>query len=206
MAWVDVCTGLAAPRHVGSSQTKGQTHVPCTGRQILYHWATRLPLYWKGKGCGWLLQISWCRNLFAAIQAGLITMLLYTCNRTLVFCSVTFYLNVNGKVLYFKGQALEAVPWELGYSVCFRPQETFFFKRCRALMTQHRQQSTGVRDKGVDPIWSQVCSSLLQVIFVFIYRSAHVFIYKYMSHVNWWNPYLWGSETSQIRLHRTKPT
>ena len=29
--------GSAAPQHVGSSQTRDQTHVPCTGRQILNH-------------------------------------------------------------------------------------------------------------------------------------------------------------------------
>ena len=34
-------TGLAAPRHVGSSQTRARTHVPCIGRQILNHCATR---------------------------------------------------------------------------------------------------------------------------------------------------------------------
>ena len=34
-------TGLVAPRHVGSSQTKAQTRVPCIGRQILNHCATR---------------------------------------------------------------------------------------------------------------------------------------------------------------------
>ena len=34
-------TGLAAPRHVGSSQTRARTRVPCTGRQILNHCATR---------------------------------------------------------------------------------------------------------------------------------------------------------------------
>ena len=28
-------------RHVGSSWTWGQAHVPCIGRQILNHWATR---------------------------------------------------------------------------------------------------------------------------------------------------------------------
>ena len=33
--------GLVALRHVGSSQTGDQTCVSCTGRQILYHWATR---------------------------------------------------------------------------------------------------------------------------------------------------------------------
>ena len=34
-------TGPATPRHVGSSQTRAQTHVPCIGRQILNHCATR---------------------------------------------------------------------------------------------------------------------------------------------------------------------
>ena len=33
-------TGLA-PRHVGSSQTRARTRVPCIGRQILNHCATR---------------------------------------------------------------------------------------------------------------------------------------------------------------------
>ena len=30
------CTGLVAPGHVGSSQTRDRTHVSCSGRQILY--------------------------------------------------------------------------------------------------------------------------------------------------------------------------
>ena len=34
-------TGPAAPRHVGSSQTRARTRVPCTGRQTLNHCATR---------------------------------------------------------------------------------------------------------------------------------------------------------------------
>ena len=34
-------TGLVAPRHVGSSQTRARTHVPCIGRWILNHCATR---------------------------------------------------------------------------------------------------------------------------------------------------------------------
>ena len=33
--------GLVAPRHVGSSQTRTRTRVPCIGRQILNHCATR---------------------------------------------------------------------------------------------------------------------------------------------------------------------
>ena len=32
--------GLVAPRYVGSSQTRDQTHVPCIGRQILNYWTT----------------------------------------------------------------------------------------------------------------------------------------------------------------------
>ena len=34
-------TGLVAPRHVGSSQSRARTRVPCIGRQILNHCATR---------------------------------------------------------------------------------------------------------------------------------------------------------------------
>ena len=34
-------TGPVAPRHVGSSQTRAQTRVPCIGRLILNHRATR---------------------------------------------------------------------------------------------------------------------------------------------------------------------
>ena len=33
--------GLVAPRHVGSSWTRAQTRVPCLGRRILNHCATR---------------------------------------------------------------------------------------------------------------------------------------------------------------------
>ena len=38
-------TGLFAPRHVESSQTRGQTPVPCTGKQILIHCAPREVLF-----------------------------------------------------------------------------------------------------------------------------------------------------------------
>ena len=41
-------TGPAAPRHVGSSQTRARTRVPCIiGRQILNHCATREALNFK---------------------------------------------------------------------------------------------------------------------------------------------------------------
>ena len=35
------CLGLVAPRHVGSSQIRNQTHVFSIGRLVLYHGATR---------------------------------------------------------------------------------------------------------------------------------------------------------------------
>ena len=38
-------TGLAAPRHVGSSQTRARTRVPCISRWILNHCATREALF-----------------------------------------------------------------------------------------------------------------------------------------------------------------
>ena len=39
------CVGLAAPWHVGSSRTRAQTCVPCIGRRILNHCATREALF-----------------------------------------------------------------------------------------------------------------------------------------------------------------
>ena len=43
-------TGPAAPWHVGSSQTRARTCVPCIGRQILNHCATREALFFIIKG------------------------------------------------------------------------------------------------------------------------------------------------------------
>ena len=40
-------TGLVAPQHVGSSQTRDRTRVCCIDRQILYHWATREALFFS---------------------------------------------------------------------------------------------------------------------------------------------------------------
>ena len=38
-------TGPVAPRHMGSSQTRARTRVPCIGRQTLNHWASREALF-----------------------------------------------------------------------------------------------------------------------------------------------------------------
>ena len=40
-ASVVVARGLVGPRHVGSSRTRVRTRVPCIGRRILNHCATR---------------------------------------------------------------------------------------------------------------------------------------------------------------------
>ena len=50
-------TGSVAPRHVGSSQTRARTRVPCIGRQTPNHCATReapthlfmIPLIWTSE-------------------------------------------------------------------------------------------------------------------------------------------------------------
>ena len=51
MGSVVVTTGVVAPQHVESSQTRDQTHIPCIGRWILNHWTTRAvfprSLYWR---------------------------------------------------------------------------------------------------------------------------------------------------------------
>ena len=51
----------------------------------------------------------------------------------------------------------------MGCYVYFRLQAAFFYKRCRASMTKHRQQNTKVKVKETDLIWSQICSSLLHL-------------------------------------------
>ena len=38
------CMALLAPRRVESSQTRGRTHIPCIGRQILNYWTARVVL------------------------------------------------------------------------------------------------------------------------------------------------------------------
>ena len=67
----------------------------------------------------------------------------------IMFCSSSFdpYM----KYYTCKGQSLE--------NVYFRLWATFFYKRCRASISKHGQQSISL--KGTDSIWSQG-SSLLQ--------------------------------------------
>ena len=69
---------------------------------------------------------------------------------------------VNEKYYGFKGQSWEAKSWE-------RAIGNVLLQRCRVSMPKHWQHSTKVRDKGIDLMWSHICSSLLQQEFVAIY-------------------------------------
>ena len=60
----------------------------------------------------------------------------------------------------FKGQAWEAEPWEWTSMYLSGYRQHSFVQNCRTSVTEHQQK---VRAKGTDPIWSQVCSSVLQV-------------------------------------------
>ena len=51
---------------------------------------------------------------------------------------------------------------EKGLLCVFQATGIILSQRCRARITKHSKQSTNVRAKGIDPIWCQVCSSLLQ--------------------------------------------
>ena len=59
-------TGLVVPWHVGSSQTRAQTHVPCISRQILNHCATGeagatfLNRYVTKNICKWQINMKKC--------------------------------------------------------------------------------------------------------------------------------------------------
>ena len=54
---------LSCPWHMGSSQTKDWTHVSCTGRQMLYHWATR-----EAPNSIFETNFIWCQNQTKTIQ------------------------------------------------------------------------------------------------------------------------------------------
>ena len=76
-------------------------------------------------------------------------------------CSFLFYnlfsLYEIEECCTFKSQGLEN-----GLSCILQAVDNIVLQKRRASMTKHIQQSTRFRAKGIDPVWSQVCSSLLQ--------------------------------------------
>ena len=67
-------TGLVAPRHVGSSQTRARTRVLCIGRQILNHCVTREAPY----HC---LLLLYCCSLLTCLPATSPPIPSFHCNR-----------------------------------------------------------------------------------------------------------------------------
>ena len=93
------------------------------------------------KGQGWLLQTSWCWNpLFLQLSIWARSSCSYKPpTKHVILCSATFYFCING---LFKIRALR-----IGYPAYFRLSTIFFFKKHRASMTKHRQQSSEVKSK-----------------------------------------------------------
>ena len=99
--------------------------------------------------------------VFASVHLGVVTMFLQTSNKTnIILCSAAFYLYMSGEsIMPLKIRVLRR-----GYPVYFKLQATLFYKWFRNSMTKHKQQSTKIRDKGIDSIWSQVCHAVLQYV------------------------------------------
>ena len=93
------------------------------------------------------------------------------------------------KCYTFKGQALDAEPWERILCI-FQAVGDIPLQRCRASRTKQRQQSTKVRAKGIDPTWSQACSSLLQFPTVHVHSTI-------LRDKGWWPLWLLPAERGQ---------
>ena len=86
------CTGLVAPWRVASFQSRNQTHVSCTGRHFLYHWATREAHFlffrflamsqhmWDLSSLtrGWLALEAWSLNHWTTREVPFLKMLMCT--------------------------------------------------------------------------------------------------------------------------------
>ena len=80
----------------------------------------RLILYQKGWECGWLLQISWCRNsLFLHLS---------TAQKQMLFLFSNFLSLYEWKCFTFKGQAWEAEPWEWAIMYISGFRQHFIYK------------------------------------------------------------------------------
>ena len=96
------CTGLLAPRHVGSSRTRARTHVPCIGRWILNHCATQgspwvQDFALEGCKCFGTRQRWWLYNTVNVLNTSALFPL-----KQLIFCYLNFtstnYLKKNKKL------------------------------------------------------------------------------------------------------------
>ena len=102
-----------------------------------------------------MLQTSWCQKL-ASVCIDEVMIFLKTFNWiNIIFYATNFYLYLNGRMLYFKGQNFE------NRLFCvFQAIGKILLQKYRVNMS--RQQSTKVKVKETDPTWNHVSSSLLQ--------------------------------------------
>ena len=113
---------------------------PVSQRTILPELAFRLLLILKGRGCGWLLQTSWCRN---------------PATKQLLFSVLQLFMSMRmGKCYTFKGQSLEN-----GLYYVFQGIGNILLQRVqnqhgKAQTTEHR-----VRAKGMHSIRKSVLLS-----------------------------------------------
>ena len=95
---------LVAPQHVGSSRSGSWTHVSCTGRQILYHWAAREAL------AHFLNYIVWF--LIKSVKSSLyILCFVFFLTRVKQFSSVYIYMFVEKKMVTYSNILAWRIPW-----------------------------------------------------------------------------------------------
>ena len=106
--------GLVAPRDMGSSQTRAWTCVPCIGRRILNHWATReVPqcgYLWKGEKSWDVVAKEWC--FYSKLCRTL---------ALLKSCACTTLITVNAKCILPNSKKWFEVPlWPGDHQTCTR--------------------------------------------------------------------------------------
>ena len=135
---------------IATRLSRGWTRVP---KNHLTQVGIRASFILKGEGLWLVIENYLIRILYSCIcpcRSGYI---------------VSLYLQhdkcyMNGKMLYLKSQNLENGLF-------------FIFQAIGSILNlQQKQQNTKVKVKKTDPIWSQICSSLLQ----FFWRN-HILVY-----------------------------
>ena len=86
-------TGLVTSRHVGSSQTRARTCVPCIGRQILNHCATREALFVHLDSSTALFWLLWLCNTFWIQEVWVLQICSSFSKKFLVFGVTWFHIN-----------------------------------------------------------------------------------------------------------------
>ena len=166
-------TGPAAPWHVGSSQTRARTRVPCISRQILNHCATReAPRPGDSDAGGWL-EDDTLRNIpLTRKRANISLMNIYylpNTDRCFIHTVIILQNNLMNKYYYpilqiiSRGQdcglisGLKTNKWRIkDSSPC---SSSYFFPYTKLLSFAH--MSINSEDQNIILLWVQKCSVLL---------------------------------------------